>query len=231
MLLPRYYFADEFNGFEAKMKLCGGIDMQIEKKQYLCPPGANLQDGYYTKKGLCKLSVNTDTGSEILIAFYGKGSFFPLMTKEQNFSLEPALFFSSVTDVDVIALSPEGQKALIRKDPAFAEAAIDHYCRLCNLLLVRNLMADSSDSLQKTAAFLYLYLYYVPDKDNIIHLSQETVASFVGVTRVQIARVMNQLRQEGIVLTGRGQIQILKPEALKSISPSPVSVPDKSHSV
>ncbi|MGI6107512.1 MAG: helix-turn-helix domain-containing protein [Lachnospiraceae bacterium] len=36
---------------------------------------------------------------------------------------------------------------------------------------------------------------------------QETVASFVGVTRVQIARVMNQLRQEGIVLTGQGRFR------------------------
>jgi CRP-like cAMP-binding protein len=220
MLLPRYYFSDEFQDFEDEMKECGGKDMRFKKDSFLCPPGESLTDGYYIRKGLCKLSVSADNGSESLIAFFGEGSFFPLMTNEQDFSLEPYLFFYAVTDVDVIALPPEVQRALIRKDSDFAEASIDHYCRFCNLLLVRNLMSDSSDSLQKTAAFLYLYLYYMPDEDNIVHLSQETVASMTGVTRVQIARVINQLKKDGIIATGREKIQILKPEELKSISPS-----------
>ena len=62
-------------------------------------------------------------------------------------------------------------------------------------------------------------LYLLSDKkggpdDRQIHLSQEELADVLAVNRVNLSRHLSRLRQEGIISTGRKQIQVLRPDLL-----------------
>ena len=50
---------------------------------------------------------------------------------------------------------------------------------------------------------------------NVIPLTQEDLAQFVGATRVAVNRVLVDLERRGGVRLGRGQVEILDPALLK----------------
>jgi len=50
---------------------------------------------------------------------------------------------------------------------------------------------------------------------NVIELTQEDLASFVGATRVAVNRVLVDLERQGAVKLGRGQVDLIDLALLK----------------
>ena len=215
MLLPRYYFSDEFSQFESRLLECGGIRESFPKGEYLCGPGNMLRDGYVILDGIARLSVMTDVGKNLTIGFWGKGSYFPIIVSEQQFTLEPYFNFVAMTDLETIAIAPEGVCMACERYPDFSIAVINHYCKFANLLLVRNILSAESTSMSKVCNFLYLYWYNSEEHNPVIALSHDEIASITGLTRVQVTRVLSFLRDEKTIETSRGKVRILDIEGLQ----------------
>lgn len=64
-------------------------------------------------------------------------------------------------------------------------------------------------------SLFFIYLRGFPPSGQCIDLSQEEVASILGVSRVQVARVYQRLRKEGIIFSSRKRIQVIHPEGMK----------------
>ena len=64
-------------------------------------------------------------------------------------------------------------------------------------------------------SFLYLYLYYKPEQNNMVDLSQEEIASITGLSRMQVSRVLAPLRDNDVITTKRGKIVVQDMERLK----------------
>jgi len=55
----------------------------------------------------------------------------------------------------------------------------------------------------------------IPGAPNVIALTQEDLASFVGATRVAVNRVLVDLERQGAVKLGRGQVDLVDLVLLK----------------
>jgi len=215
MLLPRFRFSGEFTEFEDAIRAFG-VRTTFDAGDYLCPPGEALDRCYYLLGGTARMSVLTDNDKDLVIGLWSAGSLFPLVATEQEFTLEPFVTLKALTAVETLVLTADDIRSLCRTNPDFAIATIDHYCRYTNLMLVRDILLTVNSSLEKVCNFLYLYWYNDPDRSDILPLTQDEIAGITGLTRVQVTRVITELRDEGVVATARGKVSLLDVNALKS---------------
>jgi CRP-like cAMP-binding protein len=74
-----------------------------------------------------------------------------------------------------------------------------------------------TNALQRVAALLLMYAEqtaYLPEEP-CLQLSQEQVASLVNLSRAQVARVYQRLRQENIIQSGRNYVIVKDPGRLE----------------
>lgn len=154
--------------------------------------------------------------------FFGPGSINPCVCGVYAFTLEKYILLKAITPITAFAYAPEITQKMIEEDSSYAAAIIKHYCTMTNLVMVRGMFSKSLDSLYKVSNFLYLFSlrnpYYGMNGSwscEKIELSQEEIASFVGISRIQVARSLAQLREEKIIRTFRGKVQIIDKEKLK----------------
>lgn len=216
MVLPHYFFQNEFCQYEELFRRYGGRDEKIKKRTVMYGATAQEHIIYYIKSGIAKYSLINEDGMETILFFFGPGSLYPIHCRDGMFSLENGyLYLTAVTDLDAIAISSDQLEDIIRENPDFAVDCIKHFNDFANSLLVRTLLNTCTDSLMVVSSFLFLYLYYYPDQENVVALTQDDVAKITGYSRVQVTRIIAQLKAEGIVETNRGQIKIVDIQKLK----------------
>lgn len=66
------------------------------------------------------------------------------------------------------------------------------------------------------------YLCERADKENILHITHQALATELGSAREVISRQLKDFEQRGWIQQQRGQIRLHDPEGLKSISQNPV---------
>nr|WP_281253622.1 helix-turn-helix domain-containing protein [Sporomusa silvacetica] len=64
---------------------------------------------------------------------------------------------------------------------------------------------------------LYMFMQYGPYKDKVLPLNQDELANMAGISRIQTARTLQNLRKNGIVSTQRNKIKILNEKALERL--------------
>jgi CRP/FNR family cyclic AMP-dependent transcriptional regulator len=215
MLLPRFYFADDFHDFESQFSEYGK-KANFPNKSFMIRPNDMLDTLFFIRSGMAKLSILSESYKEHTYFFYGPGSIFPVKCTMLDFSLESNIVFSAISDVEAIALSPAQFRILLCRNPELAVAAIDYFCKYGNALMIKALSSIEYSSYDRICDFLYLYNNCKPQKDNCVEFSQEEIASITGLSAVQVSRVLQDLRQNNIVKTKRGKIIINDPHQLNN---------------
>lgn len=106
----------------------------------------------------------------------------------------------------------------IRNHP---ETAIDLIEILCQRLRwitqqVEDLaMLDIESRLANRLAILHRKF---ADSEGVLHLSQQEIADFLGVTRESINKILQRWKTDGIVKLTRGSIQVARSERLEAIA-------------
>lgn len=161
--------------------------------------------------GTVKVSVPEEGGQEVVISLHRGGDVFgeislfdegprsatvTAMTETMAFALANRDF------MDVLRGNPDAMRQLlallatrIRRSTGHIEDLVflDLPGRVAKLLLDQGELFDS----------------------NVVGLTQEDLAAFVGATRVAVNRVLVDLERRGGVKLGRGQIEIVDPGVLK----------------
>ncbi len=209
--LSRYYFDHQFDQFEdiiASYATSSAVyTVGSTMNRFACP----LDTIFYIKSGVFKVIALTDTGTEITACFLGPGSLYPPKRQSFHFSIENFMRFEAVTPVEALLLPVENVEQLFLAHPEIALCAIDSRTLELNLMTAR-IMQTAINAKQKICNFLYLF--YVDMKNVQLPLSQQDVASMTESSRIQVARVYQQLREENIIESSHRNVKILDPDRL-----------------
>ncbi|MEX2046474.1 MAG: Crp/Fnr family transcriptional regulator [Chloroflexota bacterium] len=166
---------------------------------------------YLIASGTVKVSVPEEGGQQVVIALHRGGDVFgeislfddgprsatvTAMTETTAFALANRDF------MDVLRASPDAMRQLLALLATRIRRSTGHIEDLVFLDLpgrVAKLLLDQGELFGS----------------NIVSLTQEDLASFVGATRVAVNRVLVDLERRGAVKLGRGQVEIVDPPLLK----------------
>jgi CRP/FNR family cyclic AMP-dependent transcriptional regulator len=166
---------------------------------------------YLIASGTVKVSVPEEGGQEVVIALHRGGDVFgeislfdegsrsatvTAMTETLAFALANRDF------MDVLRGNPDAMRQLLALLATRIRRSTGHIEDLVFLDLpgrVAKLLLDQSELFGS----------------NLVSLTQEDLASFVGATRVAVNRVLVDLERRGGVTLGRGHIEIVDPALLK----------------
>lgn len=216
MILPKFIIRNDFLPYADTILENGGKRKLFPANSRLSKATAEKKTAYYIEKGVAKLTLTTETGAENIIYFYAEGSIFPVNSSKTLFSLESSMNFIAITDLSVIAFPADqlSEMAYHYKNKDFVDAIVMHYASYASGVLTRIMLNSYNDSYKMVATFLYLLSHDINNKDRSIFLSQEDIGNVLGLSRIQVARVLKTLRESGIISTERKRIIILDHEAL-----------------
>lgn len=166
---------------------------------------------YLIASGTVKVSVPEEGGQEVAIALHRGGDVFG----------EISLFDEGARSATVTALTDTLAFALANRD--FMDVLRG------NPDAMRQLLALLAQRIRRSTGHIEdLVFLDLPGRvakllldqselfgSNIVSLTQEDLASFVGATRVAVNRALVDLERRAAVKLGRGQIEIVDPAALR----------------
>ncbi len=167
---------------------------------------------YLIASGTVKVSVPEEGGQEVVIALHRGGDVFG----------EISLFDDGSRSATVTAMTETLAFALANRDFMDVLRGNPDAMRQLLALLARRIRLSTGHiedlvflDLAGRVAKLLLDQNELLGGPNVILLTQEDLAAFVGATRVAVNRVLVDLERRGAVKLGRGQIDILDQAMLR----------------
>ena len=217
MKIPEYYYDNTFIPFQ-DLLISDRRQRHFAAGETLINVGEYMTSTYYIHQGVLKLAIVSNTGVEKTKLFIGHGGLFPLYSPiERRYREErDELIVKAQTDVTVI---PQRAIAdLLDHQPAFAKAMLRQYADFSAILLYDAINLSSQDNLTKICNYLYQYEKLL--KPHGIIITQEEIASNIGIPLLTLSRHLQKLRQQGIIITARKQIEVVDwPRLIRLCSP------------
>jgi len=154
----------------------------------------------YIQKGSIKISVNSRTGKEAVVAMLGPGDF----VGEGALTGQPVRIGTATTTAPTAVLIIEKgvMLGLLRDEPTFSERFIA-YMLARNIRIEADLVDHLFNSSEKRLARVLLLLARYGDQAGperrVPKISQETLAEMVGTTRSRVNFFMNKFRDLGFI--------------------------------
>lgn len=160
---------------------------------------------YLIASGTVKVSVPEEGGQEVVIALHRGGDVFgeislfdegPRSATVTAMTETIAFMLANHDFMDVLRGSPDAMRQLLALLATRIRRSTGHIEDLVFLDLpgrVAKLLIDQSELFGS----------------NVVSLTQEDLASFVGATRVAVNRVLVDLERRGAVKLGRGQVELV----------------------
>ena len=167
---------------------------------------------FLSAAGTVKVSVPEEGGQEVVIALHRGGDVFG----------EISLFDEGPRSATVTAMTETITFALANRDFMDVLRGSPDAMRQLLALLARRIRLSTGHiedlvflDLHGRVAKLLLDQNELLGAPNVIALTQEDLASFVGATRVAVNRVLVDLERQGAVKLGRGQVDLVDLVLLK----------------
>ena len=174
---------------------------------------------YVLIAGSVELTLPSETGAEVLVARLRPGEHFgELAVLDGRPRYLTAVAEKSST---VLAIYRERLLEFLQQH---ADASLQIALALCvRLRHITELLSDMAfldlpSRLAKRLCELAGILQEASAEACEVRVSQEDLAEMVGATREAVNRQLARLREMGLIQTGRGHVQILKPDSLRAIA-------------
>jgi len=210
MLLPRYYFGEDFTQFEDwLLQRCDGIQ-DFKAGAYLNGMSIDYNTIYYILSGVGKFYVLHESGERSTITYHGHGTMYPLVRETERFKIEDSIFFQAITDMRVAVFPNSRILDMMMENREFAKTKIQLFNKHINIFCFRTANNEHGDALSTVSNFLYIMLYNNSSfvHNNTICLSQDDIAEGVGLTRVHVTRTLKVLASQDIITLERRKIII-----------------------
>lgn len=187
----------------------------LSKKEALFKEGSTPKGVYIIQKGAVKVYKSTAQGKETIISVYGEGDVFghrPLIANEpQPVSAE------ALCDAAVQYIPKESFLSVFMGSEKFARELLSNLTREFSVW-VNKMTAFAEYSVRERIALALLILDDVYKHGNqlqsTIIISREDFAAYVGTAKESLVRHLRLLKDQGIILSERSGIRLLKPDAL-----------------
>lgn len=213
MLIPRYNFADEFRSFYDYFLSQPHTLRQFQAGDILWQPGAAHTEIHYIVHGAEMHYALHENGRRKIISFHSAGTIFPGY-HQLDFKIERALVTEALSGMTVLAFTREQFRQMFEANTALAETVVNWYAAYVNRLLFETVHQEYNGSFLKLCNLLHLLIADGSTHTPELSLSQDALAELLGLSRVQITRILSRLRQEGIIETQRGVLRVCNPAAL-----------------
>ena len=220
MQIPRNYYQEDFSEFsEIFAREANYVIKEFRSGEYLKTMGKAHSQIFYIISGMAYLSLHTDDGKEKIVHFNGDGAITPLYKGMEKFTVELAVSIRASTHVKAYQFSLLQFRKLMDENPDLRDKMFSYTVRKICLLLYESVNQLYNNTMTKTCNFLFLYFHNSMQngKEVSCKLSQEKLATAIGVSRVHASRVLRQLQEKGIVSVNRSNITLLNREKLQEL--------------
>ena len=155
MLMPRYYFADDFSAFLPYFLSHPHLRKVFRKGEYLWKPGQPYDRVQYYLSGDAVHFSDHESGRRKIISFHGPGTLLPGYHTE-DFHIELSLATMALSDVEVLEFTISRFRAMFRENQDLAESVVNWYSRYVNLFLFETIHQEFNPSRVKLCNLLYL---------------------------------------------------------------------------
>lgn len=164
--------------------------------------------------GLVRIFLATTDGRRVTMRYARGGS---LIGTYGVVDPRAPLSVEAITDCEVLSLAPGRLQGLVRANGEFGLLLVSELGRLLHdsYSLVA---ANTLGTLVERVAGHLLELAVIVRGDRLVApVTQQTLAECVGTAREAIGRVLRDLRADGLVATGVGEIELVDPVRLAAI--------------
>jgi CRP-like cAMP-binding protein len=191
------------------------------QSSFLYPRGSAIylqdnlgKDLFYIISGKVKTFKYNDQGKEFITSFYNEGDYFGFTPFQENKTYnENAL---AVKQTKLIKLSKNKVLSLISQNPVFSSNFIEILISSLENMK-EHLIHMAYDSVRKKTADKLLELLPEENMDPVIEISRTDLASIIGIAKETLIRTLKELKEEGIIQTGKKYIRIMDLNRLKAI--------------
>lgn len=209
MLIPRYYFFNDYAELYDYFVSRPHKERKFHKNEYLWELDEPIRRVYYIKSGICQTLATHEDGYQKILFFHSKGTLFPGF-HESFFKIEKSIVTKAVSDMETLEFSRESVYQMFQENRHLSNIAFESYAKLINLLIYETAHQDYNNSFIKLCNLLYLFSQNSPNgRTNHIVLSQENIADILTINRVNAAKCLSRLRDEGIIVSHRKWIEIV----------------------
>lgn len=215
MLIPRYYFSNEYNELYDYFLTRPHRKRTLHKGDYLWGTGEPIRHVYYICSGISITYVEHEEGHRKILFFHSTGTVFPGFHKSL-FKLEHSIITQAASDMEVLEFPREELYRMFQENRTLSAIAFESYAKLINLLIYETAHQEYNNSFLKLCNLLYLFSQNSPCGDpHHIDLTQEEIADLLTINRVNAAKCLSRLRDEGIIIPHRRWLEIPDPSALE----------------
>lgn len=215
MLIPRYYFTDDYVELYDYFLTQPHRKCVIPKGEYLWKPGDLIHHAYYIESGICMTSVQHEEGHQKILYFHSKGCITPGF-HYTTFKIEQSITTKAISDMQVLEFSREELYSMFQQNSQLSSLAFESYAKLINLLIYETAHQEYNNSFLKLCNLLYLFTQNSPGNSSLrVELSQENIADILTLNRVNVAKCLSRLRDEGIIVSHRKWIEIIDKHKLE----------------
>lgn len=208
MLIPRYYFTDDYVDLYEYFLTKPHTKRVIPKDEYLWKPGDLIQHVYYIESGICMTSVQHEDGHQKILYFHSKGCITPGF-HYTTFKIEQSITTKAISDMHVLEFSRDDMYSMFQQNAKLSALAFETYAKLINVLIYETAHQEYNNSFLKLCNLLYLFTQNSPSgQSRRIDLSQENIADILTLNRVNVAKCLSRLRDEGIIVSHRKWIEV-----------------------
>ena len=216
MLIPRYYFSNDYEEFLDFFLSYPHVRKHYQKDEYLWNLGDNVTHIHYILSGMALTVLEHENGFRKISSFHSEGTVFPGCHKA-HFKIEQAIATIALSETETLCFSRDVFLQMVSENQQLMFRTLDWYAMYINLLLYESAHQDYNHSFIKLCNLLYLFMQNSPSKETgRIDLTQENIAEILTVTRVNAAKNLARLRDEKIIVSHRKWIEVINPKALEA---------------
>lgn len=216
MLIPRYYFSNDYKDFYDFFLSYPHTKKQFRKDEYLWNLGEHVNHVHYILSGAAMTVLEHENGFRKISSFHSEGTVFP-GCHQAAFKIEQAIATIALSDVETLCFSKDVFLQMLSENRQLMLCTLDWYAAYINLLLYESAHQDYNSPFLKLCNLLYLFLQNAPSREICrIDLTQENIAEILTMTRVNAARNLARLRDERIITPHRKWIEVNDPQALEA---------------
>lgn len=161
------------------------VHKSVNPNQILLRPNQIAREIYFVEKGCVRTFYITESGTEITVAFYFEGTF--------NI-VNPSFFTQKVFDFYIEAVEKSELLAINYRGFKFLERIVPDFHSL-GLIKLYNDDSRLQSGLMEMRA-LEAYAWLLKNRPEFIHrLSNELIASYLGITTRTLSRVRQQIKK------------------------------------
>jgi len=219
MALPRYYMYGDF--FEFKDIFTERFkEKKFKKGDKLKNVGEIVKSLYYSVHGLTKVSFIHESGESKTTFISGAGVIQPLYYPSQFPVWEKRFRLEAYTSMTVLEISKEEFKALAEEYPRLMEIMLDVTARNLYTMTADAMSHIYDEGITRICNLMYAHISNLDVKHNHdinqITITQSDISAIVGLNRVNTNKILQQLKDMGIIALERRRIRIIDRKKLIS---------------